>query len=135
MVDGENGFGDAKAVTRTVRSFEGLGVAAIAFEDLVFPPPLNRPPSVIAKAEMEAKLRAALAARNEMLIIGRTDAAYAVGLDEAILRAKAYTALGVDGLIVPGLADLDAYKRLRGGGCTDHRGDCAGLALVFTEPE
>jgi 2-methylisocitrate lyase-like PEP mutase family enzyme len=62
---------------------------------------------------MEAKLKAALAARNEMLIIGRTDAAYAAGLDEAIRRAKAYAALGVDGLIVPGLSDLDAYKRLR----------------------
>jgi 2-methylisocitrate lyase-like PEP mutase family enzyme len=113
MVDGENGFGDAKAVTRTVRSFEKLGVAAIAFEDLVFPPPLGRPPAVIAQAEMEAKLNAALAAREDMLIIGRTDAAYAVGLDEAIARAKAYAALGVDGLIVPGLAELDAYKRLR----------------------
>ena len=113
MVDGENGFGDVKAVTRTVRSFERLGVAAIAFEDLVFPPPLNRPPSVIAQAEMEAKLSAALAARKDMLIIGRTDAAYAVGLDEAIIRAKAYAALGVDGLIVPGLPDLDAFKRLR----------------------
>jgi 2,3-dimethylmalate lyase len=113
MVDGENGFGDAKAVTRTVRSFEKLGVAAIAFEDLVFPPPLNRPPAVIAQAEMEAKLNAALGARNEMLIIGRTDAAYAVGLDEAIVRAEAYAALGVDGLIVPGLPDLEAYKRLR----------------------
>jgi 2,3-dimethylmalate lyase len=113
MVDGENGFGDAKAVTRTVRSFEKLGVAAVAFEDLVFPPPLNRPPAVIPQAEMETKLRAALAARDEMLIIGRTDAAYAVGLDEAIVRARAYAALGVDGLIVPGLADLDAYKRLR----------------------
>ncbi len=113
MVDGENGFGDAKAVTRTVRSFERLGVAAIAFEDLVFPPPLNRPPAVIPQAEMEAKLRAALAARDDMLIIGRTDAAYAVGLDEAITRAKAYVAQGADGLIVPGLADLDAYKRLR----------------------
>jgi 2-methylisocitrate lyase-like PEP mutase family enzyme len=113
MVDGENGFGDAKAVTRTVRSFEKLGVAAIAFEDLVFPPPLNRPPAVITQAEMEVKLAAALAARAEMLIIGRTDAAYAVGLDEATRRAKAYAALGVDGLIVPGLPDLDAYKRLR----------------------
>jgi 2,3-dimethylmalate lyase len=113
MVDGENGFGDVKAVTRTVRSFETLGVAAIAFEDLVFPPALNRPPSVILQAEMEAKLTAALAAREEMLIIGRTDAAYAVGLDEAIIRAQAYAALGVDGLIVPGLPDLDAYKRLR----------------------
>jgi 2-methylisocitrate lyase-like PEP mutase family enzyme len=36
-----------------------------------------------------------------------------VGLEETIARAKAYAALGVDGLIAPGLADLEAYKRLR----------------------
>ena len=115
MIDGENGFGDVKAVTRTVRSFQRMGVGGIAFEDLVFPPRLGRPPAVIPAEEMNAKLAAALAARIDpaMLIIGRTDAAYAVGLDEALARVKAYVALGVDAVLVPGLADLDAYKRLR----------------------
>jgi 2,3-dimethylmalate lyase len=115
MVDGENGFGDTKAVTRTVRSFEAMGVAGLALEDLTFPPRLGVPPSVIPVAEMAAKLRAALAARSgEMMIIGRTDAAYAVGLDEAISRLKAYEALGCDALLATGLADLDAMKQVRG---------------------
>lgn len=115
MIDGENGFGDVKAITRTVQSFERLGVSAIAFEDLVMPPHLGRPPAVDPQPLMEAKLRAALAARKEagMAIFGRTDAAYAVGVDEAMSRAVAYAALGVDGLIAPGLPDLDSYKRLR----------------------
>jgi 2,3-dimethylmalate lyase len=114
MVDGENGFGDAKAVTRTVRSFEAMGVAGLALEDLTFPPRLGTPPSVISVAEMEIKLRAALSARTgDMMIIGRTDAAYAVGLDEAIARLKAYEGLGCDALLATGLSDLDAMKRVR----------------------
>jgi len=115
MVDGENGFGDVKAVSRTVRSFEAMGVSAIAFEDLVLPVHMGTPPAVIAQAEMEAKLRAALAARQRgsLQIIGRTDSAYAVSPQEAIARATAYATLGIDGLIVPGLPDLDAYARLR----------------------
>lgn len=115
MIDGENGFGDVKAVTRTVRTFERMGVGAIAFEDLVFPPLLTGPLAVIPAADMDAKLEAALAARHDdiMLVIGRTDAGYAIGVDEAIKRAKAFEALGVDAVLVPGLPDLDAYKRLR----------------------
>lgn len=115
MVDGENGFGDAKAVTRTVRSFEKLGVAAIAFEDLVLPPRLDRPPAVSSREEIQGKLRAALVARGseDFLIVGRSDAAYAVDLDEAIARAVSYQDIGVDAVIVPGLANADAFKRLR----------------------
>ena len=115
MIDGENGFGDVKAVTRTVRRFERMGVGGLAFEDLVFPPPLGRPPAVIARAEMVAKLEAALAARNDeaLFIVGRTDAAHAVSEDEAILRARLYQATGVDAVLATGLANLAAYQRLR----------------------
>ena len=115
MIDGENGFGDAKAVTRTVRSFEKLGVAGIAFEDLIFPPSLKGPPGVIPRADMVTKLGAALAARRDsrLFIIGRTDASYTAGLDEAIDRAKIFEALGVDAVLATGLPNLDAYKRLR----------------------
>ncbi len=115
MVDGENGFGDAKAVHRTVRHFEAMGASAIAFEDLVLPSHMGRPPAVIAQADMEAKLVAALKARRSesFQIIGRTDSAYAVGVEEAIRRATAYAGLGLDGMIVPGLPDADAYHRLR----------------------
>lgn len=115
MVDGENGFGDVKAITRTVRSFEKLGAAAVAFEDLVLPPRLDRPPAVSSQDEINAKLAAALRARrsDDFLIIGRTDAAYALDLDEAVKRCRGYQELGVDGIIAPGLPDLDSYRRLR----------------------
>ena len=115
LVDGENGFGDAKAITRTVQSFERMGVSGIAIEDLIFPPLLDRRPGLIAREEIYAKLAAALAARRDpsLFVIGRTDAALIAGLDEVILRAREFVSLGVDGVIATGLADLDAYKRLR----------------------
>lgn len=115
MVDGENGFGDQKAVTRTVRSFESLGVGAMAFEDLTFPPMLGVPPTVIGLDEMTVKLEAALAAKSdaETMIIGRTDAAAVIDLDEGIRRAKHYEALGVDGVLLTGVADHDALRRVR----------------------
>jgi 2-methylisocitrate lyase-like PEP mutase family enzyme len=115
MIDGENGFGDVKAVTRTIRSFEKLGADAIAIEDLVLPRHLGRAPVICSEAEICVKLQAALAARatDDFLVIGRTDATYISGLDDALARAKAYASIGVDGVIVPGLPDLDAYKRLR----------------------
>lgn len=115
MVDGENGFGDVKAITRTVKTFEKMGVDAIAFEDLVLPPRLGRPPQVDSREIIYAKLNAALAARSSenFQIIARTDAAYAVSLDEAFARVAHYNTLGIDGVIVPGLPDLDAYYKLR----------------------
>jgi 2-methylisocitrate lyase-like PEP mutase family enzyme len=115
MVDGENGFGDAKAVTRTVRTFERMGVGGLALEDLTFPPQLGRPSSVISRKDMAAKLEAALNARTgrDLFLIGRTDAAYTVSLEEALARVAEFESLGVDAVLVTGLADLDAYRRLR----------------------
>lgn len=115
MIDGENGFGDVKAVTRTVRSFERMGVSGIAFEDLIFPPALSGPPGVIARSDMLDKLGAALAARRDsrLFIIGRTDAAWTAGTDEAISRARDFERVGVDAVLVTGLADLAGYRRLR----------------------
>lgn len=115
MVDGENGFGDAKAITRTVRAFEAMGVAGISFEDLVFPPPLTQPPSLIDTNEMVAKLEAALAARQreDTFIVGRTDAAGVVGLDEALSRAQLYENIGVDAVLLTGLQDHESLKQVR----------------------
>ncbi|UNK46080.1 isocitrate lyase/PEP mutase family protein [Arthrobacter sulfonylureivorans] len=115
MVDGENGFGDAKAITRTVRSFEALGVAGMSFEDLSFPPVLGVPPSVISEAEMTVKLEAALAARQNpaTFIVGRTDAAGILGLDAGLERARLYEDIGVDAVLLTGVPDVESLKRAR----------------------
>jgi 2-methylisocitrate lyase-like PEP mutase family enzyme len=115
MVDGENGFGDVKAVTRTVRDFERLGVGAVSFEDLTFPPVLNVRPTVMSRSEIRAKLEAGLAARaNEnLMVIGRTDAAYVLGVEETLERVREFERLGADAVLATGLPDLESYARLR----------------------
>ena len=37
MVDGDNGYGDAKTVVHVLHTYERLGVSAIMFEDQVAP--------------------------------------------------------------------------------------------------
>jgi 2-methylisocitrate lyase-like PEP mutase family enzyme len=115
MVDGENGFGDVKAITRTVRSFERLGVGALSFEDLTFPPIMGARPTVMSRQEIRTKLEAALAARvdRELMIVGRTDAAHVIGTDEALQRIREFEQLGVDAVLATGLPDLAAYQALR----------------------
>ena len=115
MIDGENGFGDVKAVTRTVRGFERMGVSGIVFEDLIFPPALDGPPGVISRGDINNKLAAALAARcdERLFVVGRTDAAYVIHPDEAVARAREFQSLGVSAVLATGLPDLDAYRRLR----------------------
>jgi 2,3-dimethylmalate lyase len=115
MVDGENGFGDVKAITRTVRTFEKMGVGALSFEDLTFPPIMNARATVMSRQEISAKLEAALAARNRksLFIVGRTDASYVLGLEEALLRAQMFERIGADAVLATGLESVDAYKQLR----------------------
>lgn len=114
MLDAEDGFGDAKAVTRTVRSFEQMGIEALILEDLM---PLLAGEAVrtLPLPEMSAKLAAALRARrsSDTWIVGRTDAAHAGRHEEVVERARHFEDLGVDAVLATGLRSLDDMKRLR----------------------
>ena len=104
LVDGDNGYGDAKNVTRTVTTYEAMGAAALLLEDQVSPKRCGHAAGkeVVATALMEAKIRAAAAARNDknFFLIARTDARAPLGLDEALRRAERYLGAGADGLFV-----------------------------------
>lgn len=104
MVDGDDGYGDVKNVTRTIRTYEQLGVSAIFIEDQVAPKRCGHMAGkdVIATELMEAKLRAAAAARDskDTFLVARTDARAVLGLDEALRRAERYLKAGADGVFV-----------------------------------
>jgi 2-methylisocitrate lyase-like PEP mutase family enzyme len=117
FADGDDGYGDAKSVARTVEIYERLGVGAILFEDQRRDRKQQRAEGakgVVDEAEIAQKLRAAMAARAdpETLIIGRTDAYGALGLDAAIGRAERFLALGVDGVFIAGLKAVDEFERV-----------------------
>ena len=116
IVDGDNGFGNALNVQRTVRSFERSGAAAIQLEDQAFPKRCGHldGKTLISKAEMIGKIKAALDARNnqDMHIIARTDARAVEGLSAAVDRAEAYCEAGADILFIEAPQSLDEMKQL-----------------------
>ena len=66
MVDGEDGFGNAVNVVRTVKELEAAGVSAIEIEDNIAPVQFNaEDPGLHSKEEQVGKLEAAVAARTD----------------------------------------------------------------------
>jgi carboxyvinyl-carboxyphosphonate phosphorylmutase len=132
MVDADHGYGNALNVMRTVQELETAGVAGMMVEDTILPRTFGeKKPGLIAIEEGIGKMRAALRAREDksMVIIGRTSAAALTSPEDALARAKAYQAVGVDAMFFAGgvtPAFLDAaHAELRipimlgGGGMPD----------------
>ena len=117
FADGDDGYGDVRNVARTVETYERLGAGAILLEDQRRDrkqPRAESAKGVVDIADIAQKLRAAMEARRDAdtLIIGRTDAYGALGLDAAIARAERFLALGVDGIFIAGLKAEAEYERV-----------------------
>ncbi|NML45786.1 isocitrate lyase/PEP mutase family protein [Ramlibacter sp. G-1-2-2] len=114
IVDADTGFGNALNTQRTVRAFERAGAAMIQLEDQTFPKRCGHldGKTVVSKAEMCGKLRAALDARHskDTLVLARTDAIAVEGFDAAMDRAEAYLACGVDALFIEALRTPEQMK-------------------------
>ena len=115
LVDADHGYGNAMNVKRTVEELETAGVSAMTIEDTVLPQAYGTLGStqLISVEEGVGKMKAALAGRQDknLVIAGRTSAAAVNGVDDAIARAKAYQAAGIDAMFFVGLktrADLEA---------------------------
>jgi 2-methylisocitrate lyase-like PEP mutase family enzyme len=115
IADADTGYGNPVNVAHTVRAYEAAGVAALHIEDQVWPKRCGfmEGKEVIPLVEMEQKLRAALAARRDpsLVVIGRTDSLAPLGWDQAIARAKAFHALGVDLVFIDGLKTVEEIER------------------------
>lgn len=107
LVDADTGFGNALNMARTVRTLEKAGAAALQIEDQGFPKRCGHMAgkTVIPADEMVGKIKAALDARSDALIVARTDALAIEGLDAAMDRAEAYLAAGADVLFIEGPRD------------------------------
>mgnify|MGYP002380245239 CR=1 FL=1 len=116
IVDGDNGFGNALNVKRTVRLLEKMGASAIQLEDQTLPKRCGHldGKSLITTGEMLGKIRAAQDARTDAdtVIVARTDAIAVDGFDAGLERAHAYLEAGADVLFVEALRDLDQFARV-----------------------
>jgi 2-methylisocitrate lyase-like PEP mutase family enzyme len=103
IVDADTGYGNALNVQRSVRLLERAGADAIQIEDQAAPKRCGHfdGQEVVDTAEMVQKIHAAMDARlQDTLIIARTDAVAAVGMEEALERAAAYRNAGAHVLFV-----------------------------------
>lgn len=118
IADADTGYGGPSNIHRTVREYIQAGVAAIHLEDQVAPKRCGQMAGIrlMDAQENVLRLKCAIEARgrDELLIIGRTDALPAAGIDEAIRRAHLYQEAGVDLVFVDGIkkiAEVEAIAR------------------------
>jgi methylisocitrate lyase len=117
LVDIDTGWGGAFNIARTIRSFERAGVAAVHMEDQVGQKRCGHRPGkeVVPTEEMVDRVKAAVDARTDpaFVIMARTDAAAAEGVDAAIDRAVAYVEAGADMIFPEAMKTLEDYRRFK----------------------
>src|SRR5690606_23255059 len=99
LVDADTGFGSAFNIARTVRSLIKAGAAGMHIEDQVAAKRCGHRPNkaLVPRAEMVDRIKAAVDARtDDFVIMARTDAVAAEGMEAAIERACACVEAGAD---------------------------------------
>ncbi len=106
MVDADHGYGNALNVRRTVEELETAGVSCLTIEDTQLPLSFGSggEGQLISVEEGVGKMKAALSGRQDpnLVVAGRSSALRNGGVAEAIKRAKAYEAAGVDAMFLAG---------------------------------
>lgn len=117
LVDIDTGWGGAFNISRTIRNFERVGVAAVHMEDQVGQKRCGHRPNkeVVSTQEMTDRVKAAVDGRTDagFVIMARTDAAAVEGIDAAIERAVAYVEAGADMIFPEAMKTLEDYRRFR----------------------
>jgi oxaloacetate decarboxylase len=115
LVDADHGYGNAMNVRRTVQELEVAGAAGLTIEDTLLPQAFGQAKTqLISIDEGVGKVKAAVEARGDpaLVIVGRTGAAAVTSIDDAIARAKAYEAVGVDALFFTGVKTRDELEAI-----------------------
>ncbi len=98
IADADTGYGGLLNVHHTVKGYEQAGISAIQLEDQEFPKKCGHTPykRLIPLQDMVEKIKVAVAAREDMLVIARTDARQSEGMDGTLRRLEAYAKAGAD---------------------------------------
>ncbi len=116
LVDADHGYGNALNVKRTVEELETAGVAALSIEDTALPQTFG----AMGAAQLSpidegvGKMRAALEGRQDtnLVVVGRTGAPRLTSTRDAVARAKAYEAAGVDAIFLMGVQSREQLEAI-----------------------
>ncbi len=112
IADADTGYGGLLNVHHTVKGYEAAGVSVIQLEDQEFPKKCGHTPfkRLIPVEDMVEKIKVAVEARDQMLIIARTDARQSEGLDGSLRRLEAYAEAGADILFPEALTSEEEMR-------------------------
>lgn len=117
IIDMDTGFGEAMNVARSVQELEELGLCGAHLEDQENPKRCGHldGKQVVDRATMVRKVKAAADAKRDknFVVIARTDARAAEGLDAAIERAKAYVDAGADMIFPEAMQNEREFEAMR----------------------
>jgi 2-methylisocitrate lyase-like PEP mutase family enzyme len=114
--DGDTGHGNPANIQRTVEGYARAGLAGIMIEDQVAPKRCGHTgvKEVVDRDEALRRMRATYDARDagaDLVVVARTDARSAIGLDEALWRMQAFADLGADILFLEAPRDEAEMER------------------------
>ena len=116
VVDADTGFGGPLAAMRATRLLERAGAAGLQLEDQEMPKRCGHfdDHRLIAVGHMQTKIAAVLEARTDdaLVLVARTDARSAEGIDAAIERGHAYVEAGADVLFVEAPRTVEELARV-----------------------
>ncbi|KZT05334.1 phosphoenolpyruvate pyruvate domain-containing protein [Laetiporus sulphureus 93-53] len=118
IADADTGFGGPAMVARTVTKYARAGVAGLHIEDQVQTKRCGHlmGKQVVSREEFLQRIRAAVIARDsipggsDFVIIGRTDSAQVLGMEEAVTRLKLAAAAGADVCFIEGVKTSELLK-------------------------
>ena len=111
LADADNGGGSPASAYRTMVAFARAGGGAVMFEDRIRMERIGQRADVVPQAEMVGRLRAAVDASSDPVVVARCDA-LAAGrpMSETIDRGAAYAEAGAQLLFFAGLRFEDMPK-------------------------
>jgi 2-methylisocitrate lyase-like PEP mutase family enzyme len=112
LVDIDDGYCDTEVACHVTRSLETLGASGIVLEDQARPRGCGHLAGkrILPLADYLAKLAAVLAARRELFVVARTDAAEP---DEIKRRVVAFRQAGCDAVLADGIRSLDLLAEIK----------------------
>ncbi|KAF9491093.1 Phosphoenolpyruvate/pyruvate domain-containing protein [Pleurotus eryngii] len=118
IADADTGFGGPAMIARTVAQYAKSGVAGLHIEDQVQTKRCGHllGKQVVSREEFLTRIRAAVIARDaipgrsDFVIIGRTDSAQVLGMEEAIERLKLAAAAGADVCFIEGVKSKELLE-------------------------
>ncbi|WP_327298727.1 isocitrate lyase/PEP mutase family protein [Streptomyces sp. NBC_01197] len=112
LVDVDDGYGDPEVAGHVVRRLERAGASGVILEDQKRPRRCGHVAGkqILPLDEYLEKLERVLACRTDLLVVARTDATEEA---EILTRAKALAATDADVVLVDGVRDVAAIRRIR----------------------